>query len=71
MKARLIQLLARYIAVGLMAAAAYLFGDVSDDTAATIHQNAEALAAALGAVVMLGVDLFVHRIERGGIIKDK
>ena len=70
MQARLIQLFARYIGVGLLAVAAFLFGDqVAGENAETIANFGNAIAVAIVGFLTLISDLLIHKLATGGIMK--
>lgn len=70
MQARLIQLFARYIGVGLFAVAAFLFGDqVAGENAETIANFGNAIAVAIVGFLTLISDLLIHKLATGGIMK--
>lgn len=62
---RLIQILSRFIAMGLLAATAKL--GIQDD--GTIATSAESIATGVGTIVAIIIDFFVHKIETGGVLK--
>lgn len=72
MKARLIQLLARYVGAGLMflAGLAAADGTVDPDTAAGIQLSAVEIAGAITGGLALLLDLLIHRLTHGTVIAD-
>lgn len=69
MQSRITQLLTRLIAYLLLAIAGFLFPDISEDQKASIAAYAPAIAAALAAIGALFLDLFIHKLQNGGIFK--
>ena len=70
MKQRLVQLIARYIGIALMALAGMVSGaPVEGEAAAGIESFAGVIALALVGVVMLLADLVIHRLKNGGFFK--
>lgn len=68
---RLIQLLTRYIALGLFTVSGWLLGTApTDEVTGEIEGIASAIAAAVVAAIMLLGDLLVHRLRHGGFLKD-
>lgn len=69
MRERMIQLVARYIGVGLLAVAGWLLGEEpSAEQAQAIQAGSMALAVAVGGLISLGVDLFLHRLGAGSVM---
>lgn len=64
MNARIAQLLSRLIYVGLFAVAGKFLGSVPDDTAANLATYADAIGAALAGLILVGVDLWLHRKQK-------
>lgn len=70
MNARLIQVVSRAIGVVLLTIAGFLFGDeVAGENAATIGQFGDAIAAAIVGFMTLVLDLFIHKLATGGVMK--
>lgn len=70
MQARLVQLFARYIGVGLLAVAAFLFGDqVAGENAEAIANFGNAIAAAIVGFLTLVADLLIHKLATGSVMK--
>ena len=70
MKARLIQLLTRYLAVAMLAVVGFIIGDEQTaQTVSAVNDIAAALAVALVAFVLLLWDLVSHKIQNGWLIK--
>ncbi len=70
MTTRIVQLISRYIAVALTAVAAWLSG--AAETASPPPQVAplsDAMATAIAAVVLFLIDLVIHRLHAGGVLK--
>jgi len=65
MSQRMTQLLARYIGTGLIALATAL--GIEDD--GTLVANGQAIAAGIAGVVAFLVDVWMHRIATGGVMK--
>lgn len=64
MNTRIAQLLSRFIYVGLFAVAGRFVGEVPADTAASLSTYADAIGAALAGVILVGVDLWLHRKQK-------
>lgn len=69
MRTRLAQILARFIAIALFWVAGAIFGDISTDTAAELSAYSDAIGVALAGVLVLGVDMFLHRLQTGSVLK--
>jgi len=65
--ARITQLIARAVAFGLTALAAYYTGDesINPETLVAIDTTSQALASGIGAVLMLAIDFISHRKQNG------
>ena len=70
-KARLAQLASRYIGAGLVALAGTL-GVFQDDAGLDqITNSAELLGVFVVGLLLMGIDLLIHRVDRGGVLVDK
>lgn len=72
MQTRLVQLIARYIAIGLLGLTGWLAGTAPTDAqTGQIESLSTAIAGGIVAVILLLGDLLIHRLRHGGVLKDK
>lgn len=70
MKSRITQLIARYIGVALMGIAGIVAGgELSADSSAQIGELSTAIAIGVVGFLTVVVDLVIHRVNNGGILK--
>lgn len=69
-KARLIQLASRLIGSGLIALASAM-GIFQEDNSGDLDNASVVLATFLVGLLLLGLDLLIHRLDRGGVVVDK
>lgn len=68
-KARLIQLASRLIGSGLIALASAM-GIFQEDNTGDLDNASVVLATFLVGLLLLGLDLLIHRLDRGGVVAD-
>lgn len=70
-KARLAQLASRYIGSGLIALAGTLGVFQGDEGLAQLENAAQVIGMLIVGLLLLGLDLLIHKVDRGGLVVDK
>lgn len=69
-KARLTQLASRYIGAGLVMLAGTLGVFQGDGDAQQLNDASTVFATFAVGLLLLGLDLLIHRLDRGGVVAD-
>lgn len=72
MQTRLVQLIARYIAIVLLSLTGWIAGTAPTDAqTGQIESLSTVIGGAIVAILLLLGDLLIHRLRHGGVLKDK
>lgn len=71
MPGRIMQLVARAIALAGLAIVGFVLGDapIPDETVEIVNDDSMAIAAGVVSIAGLAVDMFIHKLGAGGLLK--